>query len=206
MRRLGIDALQSDMDFKHALATAIETARRAGDLLRTDFHRPGGPRGGGDKAEADTEAEHLIRASLTAAFPGWGYLGEETGREPGDPGQPVWLVDPNDGTRDYIVGRRGSAVSIGLAYEGRPVLGVVFSFGYPDDNGDLFAWAEGCGPLTRNGRPVTTQIASRLGPLDTVLVSSKGDRDPLGQHRLRHARALSLRGEYCASAGPGGGR
>jgi ADP-ribosyl-[dinitrogen reductase] hydrolase len=168
------------MNLSRALEVAIETARLAGDLLRADFHRPGGPRGGGDKAEADTEAERLIRARLIAAFPGWGYLGEETGGVPGEPGQPVWLVDPNDGTRDYVVGRRGSAVSLGLAYEGRPVLGVVYAFSYPDDAGDLFAWAEGCGPLTRNGRPVETRLPATLSALDTVLVSSKGDRDPLG--------------------------
>jgi ADP-ribosylglycohydrolase len=87
-------------------------------------------------------------------------------------------VDPNDGTRDYLVGRRGSAISIGLVVERQPVLGVVFAFGYPDDDGDLFAWAEGCGPLTRNGMPVTTQLPTSLGPSDVVLVSANGDRDP----------------------------
>ena len=51
-------------------------------------------------------------------------------------------------------GFRGSAVSIGLVRDGVPVLGVVYAFAYPDDHGDLLAWAEGCGPLTRNGRPV----------------------------------------------------
>src|SRR5881396_2892502 len=110
-------------------------------------------RDAGDKADADLEAEELIRGRLRDAFPGWSYLGEETGRAGGQPGAPLWLVDPNDGTRDYLKGRRGSAVSIGLLHEGRPVLGVVFAFGYPDDAGDLFVWAEGCGPLRRNGRP-----------------------------------------------------
>src|SRR5437899_3296928 len=81
---------------------------------RADFHRPGGPRGGGDKAEADVEAEHAIRSCLLEAFPDWGYRGEETGAHAGAAGQPTWLVDPNDGTRDYLAGRRGSAVSIGL--------------------------------------------------------------------------------------------
>ena len=44
-----------------ALSLAVDAARQAGALLRADFHRPGGPRGGGDKAEADTEAEREIR-------------------------------------------------------------------------------------------------------------------------------------------------
>lgn len=163
-----------------ALEVAAAAALEAGDVLRTDFHRPAGPRGSGDKAEADLEAEHLIRARLTQAFPGWGYLGEETGRQAGDPGAPIWLVDPNDGTRDYLAGRRGSAVSIGLVRERRPVLGVVHPFAYPDDAGELFAWAEGCGPLTRNGSPREVRLPATLGPRDVVLVSSGGERAPTG--------------------------
>jgi ADP-ribosylglycohydrolase/fructose-1,6-bisphosphatase/inositol monophosphatase family enzyme len=166
------------MDLSRALAVAVAAARAASRLLRDDFHRASGARGHVDKAEADTEAEVLIRARLIEAFPGWGYLGEETGRGPAAADAPVWLVDPNDGTRDYLVGRRGSAISIGLVMDRQPVLGVVFAFGYPDDAGDLFAWAEGCGPLTRNGAPVTIQLPTSLGSSDVVLVSANGDRDP----------------------------
>jgi ADP-ribosylglycohydrolase/fructose-1,6-bisphosphatase/inositol monophosphatase family enzyme len=164
------------MDLRAALDAAVDAASAAGAVLRDDFHRPGGPRGHVDKAEADLEAEGLIRGRLLAAFPGWGYLGEETGRAAGEPGRPIWLVDPNDGTRDYLVGRRGSTVSIGLVHLRRPVLGVVFAFGYPDDGGDLFAWAEGCGPVLRNGRPIAFRPSGELSARDVVLVSSKGDR------------------------------
>jgi hypothetical protein len=66
--------------YAHALAAAVEAARAAGDLLRADFHRPGGARGSGDHADADAEAERLIRQRLLAACPGWGYLGEERRR------------------------------------------------------------------------------------------------------------------------------
>jgi ADP-ribosylglycohydrolase/fructose-1,6-bisphosphatase/inositol monophosphatase family enzyme len=171
------------LDLKHALGVAVEAARAAGALLRADFHRPGGPRGGGDKAEADTEAERLIRGRLAAAFPSWTYLGEETGGQAGAPGAPVWLVDPNDGTRDYLVGRRGSSVSIGLVADGYPVVGVVFAFGYPDDRGTMVTWAEGLGPVERDGAAVTAKVKAALGPQDVVLVSSKGDRDPEGNLR-----------------------
>ena len=156
----------------------MSAAAAAGQILRDDFHRTGGARGAIDKAEADTEAERLIRGRLLAAFPDWRYLGEETGRAGPEGTAPIWLVDPNDGTRDYLAGRRGSAVSIGLLVDGRPALGVVFAFAYPDDAGDFFAWAEGCGPLRRNGRAVTPSLPDTLGPLDVVLVSSGGDRDP----------------------------
>ena len=167
-------------DLARALAVATAAAREAGGLLQADLHRPTGPRGAGDKADADTEAERLVRARLLAEFPGWGYVGEETGRADGSPGEPVWLVDPNDGTRDYLKGRRGSAVSIALLADGLPRLGVVLAFSYPDDAGDLFAWAEGCGPVTRNGEPTPPLDDDASGPLDLVLVSSAGDADPAG--------------------------
>jgi ADP-ribosylglycohydrolase/fructose-1,6-bisphosphatase/inositol monophosphatase family enzyme len=179
------------MDLSRALEEAISAATAAGTILRDDFHRAGGARGAVDKADADTEAERLIRAQLTAAFPDWSFLGEETGRQEGPAGAPCWLVDPNDGTRDYLVGRRGSAVSIGLLVDRRPVLGVVFAFGYPDDDGDFFAWAEGCGPLRRNGREVAAALPDELGPLDVVLVSSGGDRDP--ETNLRCAEPARFR-------------
>jgi ADP-ribosylglycohydrolase/fructose-1,6-bisphosphatase/inositol monophosphatase family enzyme len=169
------------VDLTRALEVATAAAREAGSILIADFHRSGGPRGAVDKAAADLEAENAIRARLGGAFPDWSYLGEETGRSPGRHGYPVWLVDPNDGTRDYLEGRRGSAVSIGLVAQGQPVLGVVLAFGYPDDGGTLFAWADGLGPIRREGSPVEAALPSRLDPKDVILVSSKGDRDPDGQ-------------------------
>jgi ADP-ribosylglycohydrolase/fructose-1,6-bisphosphatase/inositol monophosphatase family enzyme len=199
------------MTHTRALEVAVAAAREGGDILRDDFHRPGGPRGYHDKAEADVEAEHAIRARLLAAFPDYGYLGEETGRAEAPPGAPIWLVDPNDGTRDYLKGWRGSAVSIGLLEQGRPVLGVVFAFGYPDDRGDLFAWAEGEGALTRNGRPVSPALPQALGPHDVVLVSANGDRDPETNFRctsparyrpltsIAHRLALVAAGEAAAA-------
>jgi ADP-ribosylglycohydrolase/fructose-1,6-bisphosphatase/inositol monophosphatase family enzyme len=167
-------------DLSGALHSAREAALEAGELLRADLHRPGGARGAIDKAEADVEAELLIRERLLAALPGSGFLGEETGRIVGAPDEPLWVVDPNDGTRDYLRGRRGSAVSIALVVDSRPALGVVYAFAYPDDSGDLFAWAEGCGPVTRNGRPAQPLPEGRLGSHDVVLVSSAGDSDPQG--------------------------
>jgi len=168
------------IDLRLALEHAIAAAREAGALLRADLHRAGGPRGHVDKADADTEAERLVRARLLEAFAGWGFVGEETGAVDGDPANPVWVVDPNDGTRDYLKGRRGSSVSIGLLLGDVPRLGVVYAFGSPDHEGDLFAWAEGCGPLRRNGRPVEASLPDALGPLEVVLVSSAGDTDPRG--------------------------
>jgi ADP-ribosylglycohydrolase/fructose-1,6-bisphosphatase/inositol monophosphatase family enzyme len=172
-----------------ALAVAVEGARAAGEILRADFHRSGGPRRGEGpgKAIADDEAQVAIYERLTLAFPEWGFLGEEpvTPVHPagGDPPH-LWLVDPNDGTSPYLRGFRGSAVSIALLRDGLPVLGVVFAFAAPDDDGDLIAWAEGCGPITRNGWPIQRAAWPASLASDTVVfVSQSADRRPSANAR-----------------------
>lgn len=162
--------------FAPYLDLAIQAARAAGDLLRADFHRPLGPRGEHDKAPADTEAEQVIRGILLGGEGDWGFLGEETGRVPGAVGAPVWVIDPNDGTRDYIRGRRGSSVSIALVWQRRPVLGVVHAFGYPDDKGAVYAAVLGREGVWKNGAPVAARLTETLGETDVVLVSGGADR------------------------------
>ncbi len=109
--------------YHHELETAIRAARAAGDLLRADFHRKEGAKGSGGHAQADETAEEEIRRMLRELHPLWGYRGEETGtHESEDPDGHIWLVDPNDGTSAYLEGYRGSAVSIGLLRDGKPVL------------------------------------------------------------------------------------
>ena len=172
---------------------AVKAARAAGDLLRADFHRATGPRGELDKAPADTEAEQLIRSILLSGGGDFGFLGEETGRVPGTPGAPIWVVDPNDGTRDYIKGRRGSSVSIALVWEGRPVLGVVHPFGYPDDDGAMYTAVDGREGVWKNGAPVAAELPARLTDLDVVLVSGGGDRAARANMQCtKPARVMSI--------------
>src|SRR5688500_18981307 len=116
-------------ELERPLAVAIETARAAGALIRAEFHRTEGIRGNGvDHADVDDEVEIFVRARLLEEFPGWGYRGEETGSTGLDPPPRfVWLVDPNDGTRNFLQGTRGMAVSIALLRDPLPVLGVVYS-------------------------------------------------------------------------------
>ena len=179
--------------FAPYLDTAIKAACAAGDLLRADFHRPTGPRGEKDKAPVDTEAEQIIRGILLGDGSDWGFLGEETGQVPGASGAPIWVVDPNDGTRDYIKGRRGSSVSIALVWDRRPVLGVVHPFGYPGDDGAMYAAVVGCPGVWKNGAPVSVKLPERLGELDVVLVSGGGDRAARANLQCtRPARVMSI--------------
>jgi len=175
---------------------AIDAACEAGALLRQEFHRPGGPRGTGGHADIDQPAERLIQNALLARFR-WDYLGEELGYVNNGNGRLIWLVDPNDGTASYLKGSRGSAVSIAALCDGIPVLGVVYAFSYPDDEGDLIAWADGC-ELTRNGQLVTgtlkdagleTDSTSRL----IVFLSQDADRNPQANTDcVRPARYIAL--------------
>lgn len=78
-------------------------------------------------------------------------------------------------------GYRGHAVSIGLVRDGIPVLGVVCAVDAPDDRGDLIWWADGCGPIRRNGTPLPERTWSeQLTPRDVVGVSQAGNRNPVG--------------------------
>ncbi|MGI5836668.1 MAG: inositol monophosphatase family protein [Chloroflexota bacterium] len=166
--------------YSEVLSLATEAALEAGSLLRREFHRPRGARGGNGHCVADVEAESLIRNKLTKGYPEWGYLGEETGYIAGVAGtNHIWLVDPNSGTSAYLEGYRGSSVSIALLRDGIPVLGVVYAYAAPDDEGDLFTWAEGCGPIRRSGVEVPTPAWSgKTVQRDIVLVSQWADRDP----------------------------
>lgn len=165
--------------YAEILDVATRAARAAGDILRADFLRPGGPRGAGEHADADDQAEALIRERLLTATPEWSYRGEETGFRAGTEGRHTWLVDPNDGTVAYLKGYRGSAVSIALLRDGIPVLGVVNAYAAPDNDGDLFAGAEGCGPLRRNGLPVEPRSWSpRLLPDSVAMVSNAAEKAP----------------------------
>jgi ADP-ribosylglycohydrolase/fructose-1,6-bisphosphatase/inositol monophosphatase family enzyme len=183
--------------YERPLVEAVEAAKEAGAMLREEFHHPGGPRGSGGHADIDQQAEARIRERLLRGCL-WDYLGEETGSHPGEDSGHLWLVDPNDGTSAYLQGRRGSAVSIAALRDGVPVLGVVYAFGYPDSGeGDLIAWAEGC-PLTRNGQPVTSNLADavldpKTNPSPVVFLSQDADQNPAANTAcVQPARYIAL--------------
>jgi len=169
-------------DLSAALETALQAVALAREILLAECARPDGPRGEIGHCPADDEAEWAIRDHLLTAFPRWGFLGEETGiSPPRDGAECVWIVDPNDGTRAMQRGYRGHAVSVGLVQRGVPVLGVVCAVNAPDDRGDLIAWAEGCGPVQRNG--VALQDISwprTLSSHSVVCLSQGAIRNPVG--------------------------
>lgn len=163
--------------YRKQLDVALSAARAAGGMLREEFHRPGGPRGYGGHADIDDIAEAAIFRILSKAHPEYGYRGEELGlkRTPADAEKHAWVVDPNDGTSDFLRGYRGSSVAIALLRDGRLVVGVVYAYCAPDSGGDLIWWAQGCGPVRRNGAVVERSWPVEAGDESTVLVSTWAD-------------------------------
>ncbi|WP_096787630.1 inositol monophosphatase family protein [Rhodobacter sp. CZR27] len=158
------------------LPEVVGAVTEAGALIRAEFHRPGGPRGDLDHAPVDSEVEELLKARLMRLHP-CGWRGEETAGVDCR-SLDAWVVDPQDGTRDFLVGRRGSAISVALLRRGAPVLGVVFAPVAPDDAGDLIAWAEGTA-LTRNGREIQPQAAGAA----PVIALNASSADGAAVHR-----------------------
>jgi 3'(2'),5'-bisphosphate nucleotidase len=117
-------------DLGEELTCALELARRAGELVRgLQRGELGIEMKPGDEpvSIADRRASELIVAGLAAAFPGDPVISEELPPAPGAFGSPrLWLVDPIDGTKDFIRGEDGYSVMIGLVSGGRPAMGVVY--------------------------------------------------------------------------------
>lgn len=125
--------------FERELQVAREAALAAGEVVER-FRREGvryGRKAGRELvSEADLEAAALLERRLRGAFPSYGWLSEEHRDSPERLGAArVWVVDPIDGTREYLLGLPEYAVSIALVADGAPVLGVVHN----PATGELFA-------------------------------------------------------------------
>ncbi|MFA6218864.1 MAG: 3'(2'),5'-bisphosphate nucleotidase CysQ [Erythrobacter sp.] len=93
----------------------------AGNALRSWDKSPNNP-----VSEADLAVDAFLKRELGALLPAAGWLSEETADDPARLGRDlIWLVDPVDGTRDFIRGRSGWAVSVALISGGRPLIGML---------------------------------------------------------------------------------
>src|SRR5205823_6651030 len=125
------------MPLNQDLQFAIELARGAGKIVLDHFGRverltkTHAAASAEAVTEADRASQRFIVAGLKKRFPGDGAIGEEneTGSaitfECPDPRGRVWVIDPIDGTNNFIAGLGAFAVCIGLLEKGEPVLGVV---------------------------------------------------------------------------------
>jgi myo-inositol-1(or 4)-monophosphatase len=108
----------------------IKAARKAGRSLVRDFgeveNLQVSSKGPGDfVSRADMKAEEIIRTELMEARPNYGWLGEETGTAEGADPTRRWIVDPLDGTTNFLHGLPHWCVSIALEHKGEIVAGVI---------------------------------------------------------------------------------
>lgn len=114
-------------ELEKILKAAVEAAHKAGKIHMQFYRKKLLVQ---EKAKAslvtkvDVKSEKTIQQHLAKKFPEFGFLGEESGQS-GSEDQPVWHVDPLDGTTNFVHGFPMFCVSIGLAVGGEPVLGVI---------------------------------------------------------------------------------
>lgn len=157
---------------------AVDVARQAADLVRDRRARE--VRVADTKTsstdvvtEADRASEHLIRSLIAERRPDDAVLGEEGDDRPGTSGV-RWVVDPIDGTVNFLYGIRQYAVSIAAERDGRTVAGVVLNVA----GGTEFVahrTPEGTAVATRDGEPITVNGPT---PLQQRLVATGFSYDP----------------------------
>jgi myo-inositol-1(or 4)-monophosphatase len=119
-------------DLTRELALAKKAARAAGEILRGYWKREGlkvGSKGHDNPVtQADLEADGAIKTLLRDPFPSYGWLSEETvDNDDRLKCRRVWIVDPLDGTKEFINGIPEFAVAIALIEDAVPVLGVTYN-------------------------------------------------------------------------------
>lgn len=175
-------------DFARELECARALAREAGRVaMRFYGNVSAGCGRDGPVTEADRASNRVILAGLRAEFPDDAILSEES-RDDGLrlDAHRVWIVDPLDGTREFLAQNGEFSVMIGLAVHGRPVVGVV----YRPDGDVLYSAAHGAGAWRDEAG--TRSRLLRTGPPGSGLrlVGSRSHPDPL-LTRMQEALGIS---------------
>lgn len=144
----------------------IKAARRAGRSLIKDFREVEnlqvGVKGPGDfVSKADLAAEDILKEELRGARPTYGWLGEETGEADGEDPTRRWIVDPLDGTTNFLHGMPHFAVSIALEHKGSIVAGVIFD----PAKDEMFFAEKGQGAWMNETR---LRVSGRTSMIETV--------------------------------------
>ena len=145
----------------------VKAARRAGRSLSRDLGEIEnlqvslkGP--ANFVSAADKRAEEMLYSDLAKARPGYGFIGEEGGTREGADKTHTWIVDPLDGTTNFLHGIPQFAISIGLQREGTMIAGVI----YNPATDDLFIAERGKGAFLNDTR---LRVAARKQLHDCVI-------------------------------------
>ncbi len=180
-----------------ALAAATQAAARIRTFFRGEYEvREKGH--GNPVTEADLQANEVLREILGREFPACRWLSEETARDAHAYGEePTWVIDPLDGTADFVAGLPEFAVSVALVSEGRARVAAVVN----PATGDIWGAREGAG-ATRNGRPIRTQASTDLSAEKVLVSRSEHRRGDLAAYspRLRLSPVGSIAYKLCLVA------
>jgi myo-inositol-1(or 4)-monophosphatase len=149
------------------LNVMVQAAMKAGRSLARDFgevqNLQVSLKGPSDYvSQADRKAEEIIYSELSRARPGYSFLMEERGVIEGDDPQHRWIIDPLDGTTNFLHGLPFFAVSIGLERQGQLVAGVIFNPAMDE----LFTAERGGGAFVNDRR---MRVSGRIRLSDTVV-------------------------------------
>jgi myo-inositol-1(or 4)-monophosphatase len=135
----------------------------------------------------DTETERLLRDRLGELRPGEHVLGEEGGGSSDDAaGRPTWVVDPIDGTVNFLYGLPAYTVSVAVQIDGQSIAGAVANI----VDGAVYSAARGRGAHVRRGSATVPLRASVVSDLSMSLVGTGFGYDP--QLRQRQASVLAM--------------
>src|SRR5262249_37495891 len=165
------------------LNVMLQAARKAARSLKRDFGEVErlqvslkGP--ANFVSAADRRAEEILYEELTKARPGYGFLGEEGGRRAGSDKTNTWIVDPLDGTTNFLHGIPQFAISIALERDGVVVAGLI----YNPANDELFTAERGKGAFLNDRR---LRVAARTRLEDAVVACALPHRGRGGLAEFR---------------------
>ncbi|AEI94031.1 MULTISPECIES: inositol monophosphatase family protein [Roseobacter] len=147
----------------------MKAARRAGRSLVKDFREVENlqvsMKGAGDfVSRADLNSEKVLKEDLMGARPTYGWLAEESGEEEGQDPTRRWIVDPLDGSTNFLHGLPHWAVSIALEHKGQVVAGVV----YDPAKDELFFAEKGAGAWMNDSR---LRVSGRSQMIESIFAT-----------------------------------
>src|SRR5881398_3617348 len=155
------------MLYSATINVMVKAARRAGRSLKRDLgeveHLQVSLKGPANFVSlADKRAEEILYQDLAKARPGYGFVGEEGGTREGADKSHTWIVDPLDGTTNFLHGIPQFAISVGLERDGQIVAGIV----YDPAKDELFIAEKGKGAFLNNRR---MRVAARTDLTEAVV-------------------------------------
>lgn len=171
------------------MAASSEDLERIGEALAAAAAAIGALSAAGRRMEEKatgglvTDADHAANAAIMALLPrdGEGWLSEESVDDPGRlQRRRVWIVDPLDGTQEFVAGIPEWCISIALVEDGEAIAGGISN----PATGEVFLGAVGRG-VTLNGRPVRVRTCRSLGEADVLASRSevrRGEWEGCGSH------------------------